>query len=272
MIPRRVGLVVAAGLVLAACATAGGDEGAGSVATTGSDATESATSPAAGNRSPSTSAEATVAPPTVPPTEPTTTTTPPRVHCTSVVHIGDSTSQGMVAPTYQSVPDGIDAQYARVGVVERHLEIDPARSIVETHHGSPNARDRAASWRDQGYRGCWVFALGTTDAANIGAGSTYDATNRIERMMAVAGTDPVLWVNVTSRVGDGPWADTNMQAWNDALAAATSRHPNLRVLDWAAVAQDGWFQRDGIHYSTAGSAVRARTIADALAEGFTPGA
>jgi hypothetical protein len=90
--------------------------------------------------------------------------------------------------------------------------------------------------------------------------------------MAVAGTDPVLWVSVTTRVGDGPWSNANMQLWNQALAAAAARYPNMRVFDWNAVAQDGWFQSDGIHYSTAGSALRARMIADALAEGFTPGA
>lgn len=254
---------MAIALVAASCGAAR-DDAAGSSA-------PAETTPEAPTSAPPTTASTASSTTTTPVETPTTATTaPPRVHCTAVVHIGDSTSQGMVAPTYQSVPDGIDAQYARVGVIERHLEIDPARSIIETHHGSPNARDRAAFWRDSGYRGCWVFAMGTTDAANSGAGSTYDATNRIDRLMAVAGTDPVLWVSVTTRVSGGPWSNANMQLWNQALAAAATRYPNMRVFDWNAVAQDGWFQSDGIHYSTAGSALRARMIADALAEGFTP--
>jgi hypothetical protein len=165
VIARRVGLVVAIALIAVSCGEAR-DDAAGSAA-------PAETTPEVPISTPVTTASTTSSTATPAIELPTTTTTgPARIHCTAVVHLGDSTSQGMVAPTYQSVPDGIDAQYARVGVIERHLEIDPARSIIETHHGSPNARDRAAFWRDSGYRGCWVFAMGTTDAANSGAGST----------------------------------------------------------------------------------------------------
>jgi len=52
--------------------------------------------------------------------------------------------------------------------------------------------------------------------------------------------------------------------WNEALAEAATRYPNLEVYDWAAIVQDGWFQDDGIHYTSAGNAERARLIADAL--------
>lgn len=206
----------------------------------------------------------------VPVVETTTTTTPAApIQCTGVVHLGDSTSVGMTSG-YLPVPAQIDAQYARVGVNETHLEIDGARSIVETHHGSPNARDRAAFWRDAGFHGCWVFALGTTDAANFGAGSTYDATTRIDRMMAVAGNEPVLWVTTKTLLPDGAWSNTNMQRWNEALADAKTRYPNIRVFDWNAVVQDNWFSSDGIHYTAAGYTERARLIADALAQGFPP--
>jgi hypothetical protein len=172
--------------------------------------------------------------------------------------------------SYLPAPAQIDSQYARVGVTETHLEIDGARSIVETHHGSPNAQDRAASWRNAGYQGCWVFALGTTDAANFGAGSTFDARTRIDRMMSVAGNEPVLWVTVKTLVPDGPWSNTNMQVWNHALAEAATRYPNLRVFEWNEVVQDNWFSSDGIHYTSDGYAQRARLIADALGQGFPP--
>lgn len=260
---RRLGLLAAIVLTVAACGT------------TPDDATAPADAPSLAPTSTDPPTTDLAAGPSTTDTAPATTVEPvaagdeDRVHCTAVVHLGDSTSQGMVAPTYQPVvADGIDAQYARVGVAERHLEIDPARSIIETHHGSPNARDRAQYWRDQGFHGCWVIAMGTTDAANHGAGSNYDATERIDRMMAVAGSDPVLWVNVRTQVAGGAWSDANMQLWNQALESAAKRYPNMRIFDWRSAMQDSWFQSDGIHYSTFGSAERARMIADSLAEGF----
>jgi hypothetical protein len=195
-----------------------------------------------------------------------TTSALPAARCTRVVHIGDSTSVGLTSASYLPNPaQRIDAQYARVGVAEQHLEIDGARSIVETHHGSPNARDTAARLRAAGFTGCWVFALGTTDAANVGAGSTFDHPSRIDRMMAVAGDEPVLWVKVKTLVPQGAWSNANMQTWNEALEQATARYPNLHLFDWPAVVQDAWFSSDGIHYTSEGFAHRARLIADALA-------
>ena len=59
-----------------------------------------------------------------------------------------------------------------------------------------------------------------------------------------------------------------MQVWNDTLLQACHQYPNLRIFDWASAAQDGWFISDGIHYTSAGYAVRARLIARALARAF----
>ncbi len=86
--------------------------------------------------------------------------------------------------------------------------------------------------------------------------------------MSVAHGAPVLWVNVKTLDPAGPWAESNMQLWNAALAQACHQYPNLRVFDWATVAQDGWFISDGIHYTSAGYAARARLIARALARAF----
>lgn len=191
---------------------------------------------------------------------------PPRTSCTSVVHIGDSTSVGLMSPDYISDPAlRMDAQYARVGVTDFHNEIRGARSIIERYQGEENADDVATRVKATGYEGCWVLALGTTDAANLAAGGARTAAERIDRMMATIGDDPVLWVNVkTLDPEDDAWANTHMIAWNQALAEAAARHPNLHVYDWAAVVQDAWFQDDGIHYTTAGNVERARLIADAL--------
>ena len=78
----------------------------------------------------------------------------------------------------------------------------------------------------------------------------------------------MLWVNVKTLDPDGPSAESDMRLWNAALTQACHQYPNLRVFDWAAVAQDGWFSSDGIHYTSAGYAARARLIAHALAHAF----
>ena len=145
--------------------------------------------------------------------------------------------------------------------------ISGARSIVETVKDQVNAHDTAAVIEDQGYDGCWVLALGTTDTANVavGGGGRLGRAERIDAMMEVVGDDPVMWVNVTTLETDGPWADEQMEAWDDELVRATRRYSNLRVFDWAASAREPWFADDLIHYRSVGSAQRARLIADALA-------
>jgi hypothetical protein len=204
------------------------------------------------------------------------TSTPPSgpaaggTSCTSVVHIGDSTSVGLMSPDYIADPaQRVDAQYARVGVTDFRDEIRGARSIVERYQGEENADDVATREVAAGFDGCWVMALGTTDAANMNAGGVLTAAERIDRMLAIVGDDPVLWVNVkTLDPSDPNWANAQMAAWNEALVAAEARSPNLQVYDWAAVVQDAWFQDDGIHYTSAGNVERARLIADALQAAF----
>jgi len=87
----------------------------------------------------------------------------------------------------------MDAQYRRVGVGDVRLEISGARSVVEEYR-APNADDIASALTASGYDGCWVLALGVTDAANVAAGSSVLHTERIDRMMAVIGDDAVLWL------------------------------------------------------------------------------
>lgn len=190
---------------------------------------------------------------------------PPMTSCESAVHIGDSTSLGLTSPVYLPNPeDRIDAQYKRVGVTNVQTEISGARSIIEHLAGQENAADVAKRIKTAGYEGCWVFALGTTDSANMAAGSTYDQSERIRRMMEVVGDDPVLWVNVKTIETTGSWRNEVMAAWNDGLADATHTYPNIHVYDWAAVVEDDWFTDDGIHYTSDGYIERSRLIADAL--------
>jgi lysophospholipase L1-like esterase len=203
-------------------------------------------------------------------TTPTASTAPSHgTSCTRVVHIGDSTSEGLVSHSYlPKRADRIEARYAHQGVQEQHMEISGATSIVETLPGGTNAQDVARDLIDHGYHGCWVLALGTNDAADVYVGSSVALSTRIDRMMSVIGDQPVMWVNVKSLVGSGPYAESNMEQWNRDLEEACSKYPNMRIFDWAGAAKDSWYIPDGIHYTSPGYKARAQLIAKALAEAF----
>ena len=194
---------------------------------------------------------------------------PLRTSCQAVVHIGDSTSDGLVSDDY--LPDRaqqIPAQYARVGVKKSTMEITGGTSIIETLPGDVDARSVASNLIRGGYRGCWVIALGTNDTADVYVGSSVSLAQRISEMMKVIGNLPVLWVNAKTLVATGPYSESNMEQWNAALVAACRRYPSMRVYNWAGAVQNRWFIPDGIHYYSDGYAARAHLIANALAEAF----
>ena len=190
--------------------------------------------------------------------------------CNSVAYIGDSTSEGMVLPSYLPNPGHrLGAQYARVGATSQYFEISGARSIVETlseeqASGYAIARDLKAN----GFRGCWVIALGSNDTANVYVGSIVGLEARIRRMMRVMGGQPVLWITVKSQLDTGPYSQANMQDWNRAVVDACAKYSNLRVFDWASLAEDSWYISDGTHYTSEGYRHRARLSADGLAHAF----
>jgi hypothetical protein len=160
------------------------------------------------------------------------------------------------------------AQYHDVGV--RHVWIDASggRSIVEQLPGQLNGNQVATGRYQAGFRGCWVFALGTNDAANVSVGSPIGLAARIREMMSAAHGEPVMWVNSETDLSSGPWSEANMRLWNNALVAACNAYPNMRIFNWAAMVQPGWHLRDGVHYTPAGYAIRAHAIAQALARAF----
>jgi hypothetical protein len=193
----------------------------------------------------------------------------PKTSCTSVAHIGDSTSVGMVSPTWLPDPaQRLAAQYGAVGVKNTRIDASGGRSIVEEMPGQINGYRVASSWYQAGYRGCWVFALGTNDTANVSAGSNVGLMARIQQMMAVAHGEPVMWVNTQTDLTSGPWSEANMQLWNQALLQAAKQYPNMRIFNWAGMVQPSWHLSDGIHYTSAGYAIRAAAIASALARAF----
>jgi hypothetical protein len=189
--------------------------------------------------------------------------------CRRVAHIGDSTSVGLVSPL--DLPDPaqrLAAQYRDVGVRHAWIDASGGRSMVEEMPGQINGYDTARTMVSSGFRGCWVIALGTNDTANVSVGSNVGRMARIQELMSVAHGAPVMWVNVKTLDPSGPWSEANMQLWNDTLLQACHQYPNLRIFDWASVAQDGWFISDGIHYTFAAYAARAYLIAQALARAF----
>jgi peptidoglycan/LPS O-acetylase OafA/YrhL len=190
--------------------------------------------------------------------------------CKAVVHIGDSTSEGLDDPEYlPNEKERIPNRYREVGVKETHMEVQGARSIEERFEGEPNAQEVAAAWKAEGYKGCWVLALGTNEAADVAAGSNVGLRERIEKMMAIIGDEPVLWVNVRSLVPPGdPYSKEGMVEWDEELVRACNTYPNMRVYDWASDVKDEWFIEDGIHFTSPGYAARAQLIAQALAHAF----
>jgi peptidoglycan/LPS O-acetylase OafA/YrhL len=248
-------------------------DGAGGAASQGKQATGAARSSggkpakaAAGTAHAPAAKTVTASPAAVVPALPTP---PPRTSCTSVVHIGDSTSEGLISADYEPDPaNRIPARYADVGVEHSIMKIVGATSVVESLPGTQNAADMANQVKQGGYNGCWVLALGTNDTADVYVGSNVSRLARIQKMMNLIGNQPVMWVEVTSLLSSGPYSEQNMELWNQALQQAQSQYPNMRIYNWPAVAQKSWFIDDGIHYTTIGYAHRATDIADALAEAF----
>jgi len=188
------------------------------------------------------------------------------------VYIGDSTSEGEISSNYiPNVHRQLVAQLHDVGVAAVHPEISGARSIVETYEGIPNAATVARGYAASGYRGCWILALGTNDAADVQVGSNVGLRQRIARMMSIIGDQPVLWVDAVTLVASGPYAAQNMEQWNQDLLADCHRHPNMRIFDWGAYAKRQFFIPDGIHYYSSGYIGRSFRIAHGLAHAFPQG-
>ncbi len=190
--------------------------------------------------------------------------------CKAVVHIGDSTSEGLDSAEYLPIESQrIENRYAEVGAKEAHMEIQGARSIEERFEGEPNAQEVAEAWKAEGFKGCWVLALGTNESANVAAGSTVGERERIDKMMNIIGDEPVLWVNVKTLPSAAEfYEEEGMKRWDEELVRACDAYPNMRVYNWAADVKDEWFIEDGIHFTSPGYAARALLIAHALAHAF----
>lgn len=195
---------------------------------------------------------------------------PTHTSCRSVVYIGDSTSDGEAKAAY--VPNAklrAPAQLAKVGVKTTHMQVSGARSIYEIFEGIPNAAMVARREVADGFHGCWILALGTNEAADVAAGSTFGLKARIARMMSIIGHQPVMWINAITLPGTPQYyGEAGMRRWDNDLVAACSKYPTMRVFDWAAHAKPSWFIPDHIHYTPQGYIQRTRAIAHALVKAF----
>ncbi len=198
---------------------------------------------------------------------------PSQTACRSVAYIGDSTSLGLLSTDYLPNPkQRIDARLAAVGATSQQFDIAGARSIVETIPGTTNAQDAANAIKATGFDGCWIFALGTNEAANIFDGSTYTEQQRIKLMMDIVSGEPAMWVNARTLVNDGSAYDnSHIRKWDEALVDACPLYPEMRVYDWLDDVKDDWYIDDGIHFTTPGYAQRARLIAAGLVSAFPSG-
>ncbi len=198
-------------------------------------------------------------------------TTPGRTSCKVVTYDGDSTSVSLMSTSYLPNPaDRINARLFGVGVQSFHNEISGAQSTTETWNGQPNAQQRIGARWASGVRGCWIFALGTNDSANLSFHNGPGAP-RVDAMMRLVHGEPVMWLTVKTLISTSPYADVQMQKWNAALVAACKRWPNMRIYDWRSEVQNAWYISDGIHFSSPGSQQRAKRIAAALARAFPQG-
>jgi hypothetical protein len=195
---------------------------------------------------------------------------PTHTSCRSVEYIGDSTSDGEASAEY--VPNAnlrAPAQLSKVGVKKTHMDVSGARSIHEIFEGIPNAAMVARREVAAGYHGCWILALGTNEAANVAAGSTFGLKTRIATMMSIIGNQPVMWVNTITLPGTPQYyGEAGMRQWDNDLVAACRKYPTMRVFDWAALAKPSWFIPDHIHYTPQGYIDRTRAIVHGLVKAF----
>jgi len=180
-------------------------------------------------------------------TSPTTATTLPPLG-TKVAIVGDSLTDGIktrITPFAARL--GFDAKIdAQTG---RDIEagLSPLKKIV-------TGRDLV------------VVALGTNDARS-GLTAT-EADTRIDEMMALATGKPVLWVNIYRSDTKGTMAAADL--FDQELEAASSRYPNLTVLDWSSYIQSRpeLMGADNIHLTSDGYVARAEWLALQIAAGL----
>ena len=110
-----------------------------------------------------------------------------------------------------------------------------------------------------------LVALGTNDLLSRRE-NTYPAWI-IEQMMTRVKGKPVLWVEVTYG-GVHPDYVGRARRFNAALAAATTKYPNLSIAPWFAAypSKTKLWERDGIHPTPPGYRIRGSFLAKQISD------
>jgi hypothetical protein len=168
--------------------------------------------------------------------------------CTTVAHVGDSTTVMM--------RDALRAAYAQAGWVSSVIDAGGGRGVF--HSVSPDVTGLRAIARIKatGFDGCWVVVLGINDVLNIDSGDRHTVEQTVRAVLDAIGPSPVLWATVHL-----PRHVATAARLNAAIAA----DGRALVLDWdSIVAADPSLQLpDLVHYTTAGSRAFATGLATA---------
>lgn len=163
--------------------------------------------------------------------------------CQHLVHLGDSLTVSALRWTA--------SDYTSLGFVDVKVHAINGGSIW--YPSGESGVEAARRYKKP--QTCWVVALGTNDSS---ATSAKNWNARYQSLMAVIGTDPVVWVNV--------WYDSptrlnynkNIASWWNAFILGKAGK-NIYIYDWAALAKSNrkWFIYDGIHNTSTGARQRS---------------
>lgn len=179
---------------------------------------------------------------------------PAKNPCTSLVHIGDSTSVG--------IANQLKINYKNAGFKNVYISAGNGRSIAyKTAPDTMTGIEAVRYFKKKLGKGiCWVIALGTNDAASS---QKPDDSIRIDSIMHEIGQDRVAWVNVwmdsKTRLN---YSSSAARKWNALLSKKSKLFSNIKIVDWSilVIHNPSWFSTDGYHYNSTGSQYRAKLI------------
>ncbi|MGK8361834.1 acyltransferase family protein [Corynebacterium amycolatum] len=205
-----------------------------------------------------------------------------RMRCTTVVHVGDSTSIGLFDTN--QVPEGAATgfqTYLDHGAKEVTDSVFGARATNQGFQDYPSAVQSVSELLSMGQDSdtCWVIATGVNDAANYAALPDYgyeqnpeEIKANIRTMLDLLEGQMVMWNTVgTYQPADSYYDNANMKLFNKLLKEVAKEYPNVAIWDWASEISEhnDWFiPGDGTHFLPKGNAERAKRFASALAHAF----
>lgn len=204
------------------------------------------------------------------------------MRCTTVIHVGDSTSIGLFNTAQLPEGSGSGFQtYRNHGAKDVVDSVFGARATTKGFQKYPSAVESVSELLSKGQDPdtCWVIATGVNDAANYAALSDYgykpnpdEMKTNIRTMLDKLRDYKVMWNTVaTYQPSNAYYDNANMELFNKQLLEVADEYENVAVWDWAAeISQhhDWFIPGDGTHYVAEGNGQRAERFASALAKAF----